>query len=629
MWYGMNPSVSCCTSSEEQGGETSWVCESWALGNPAMSVGTLESARQTFHGGAAGRVDWDWDMNIATNNNPLLLSSHHRHHHHHHHHDHHDSDEHKPHLMPSASAPSFRQYNGVMGPFSGHQNHALGLLNSSGIRSFDGSNDGMNPPAPPSSFHPGLLYSEMPGFSAGGFGCGDSRSQLLGMMSMQQQAEHHHHHHKEGGFHDIVKREELCPGDFQARIGLNLGHRTYFSAEDTAVSRLYKRPRAIPPASQVPRCQAEGCKADLTNAKHYHRRHKVCEFHSKATSVVTGGVQQRFCQQCSRFHVLAEFDEVKRSCRKRLADHNRRRRKPQTNTIVPAVSSAEAATALKVEDDSNNVSGSCNNTSRGTVQASAAAAAAAPVLRTEAQALLNAMSLPLILQNTKGSQMNNNTNTTTANNNNNPMLQQANSQKVTVANQQYVQQQQSGGGGHKGPNLSLSSSSVGMSLCNPRQTTAQDYSGLELALPWLRTTSEYSGSNHRPPPAMDNILHPIISHEKGNVEAFSASSVQNFLPLSGSMSSRELGSSQWMVGSSDSASSLEAGQQMFSLLEPAEHQNRTDEQPQTARPVEYLSHRHQGGLNNKEPVDGNSEAKFSGMQNSLRPFSQSIYDGSM
>ena len=32
----------------------------------------------------------------------------------------------------------------------------------------------------------------------------------------------------------------------------------------------------------------------------------------------------------ARFHVLSEFDEVKRSCRKRLAEHNRRRRKPAT-----------------------------------------------------------------------------------------------------------------------------------------------------------------------------------------------------------------------------------------------------------------------------------------------------------
>ena len=30
-----------------------------------------------------------------------------------------------------------------------------------------------------------------------------------------------------------------------------------------------------------------------------------------------------------RFHLLAEFDDGKRSCRKRLAGHNERRRKPQ------------------------------------------------------------------------------------------------------------------------------------------------------------------------------------------------------------------------------------------------------------------------------------------------------------
>ncbi|EFJ24337.1 hypothetical protein SELMODRAFT_59884, partial [Selaginella moellendorffii] len=75
-------------------------------------------------------------------------------------------------------------------------------------------------------------------------------------------------------------------------------------------------------------CQALGCRADLSTAKHYHRRHKVCEMHSKASTVTAAnGETQRFCQQCSRFHALLEFDEGKRSCRKRLADHNRRRRK--------------------------------------------------------------------------------------------------------------------------------------------------------------------------------------------------------------------------------------------------------------------------------------------------------------
>ncbi|XP_008802805.2 squamosa promoter-binding-like protein 8 [Phoenix dactylifera] len=117
-----------------------------------------------------------------------------------------------------------------------------------------------------------------------------------------------------------------------ARIGLNLGVRTYFSSaspeEEMAVGRVCRR------RTRTARCQAEGCAADLTHAKHYHRRHKVCEFHSKASIVITAGLSQRFCQQCSRFHVLAEFDQGKRSCRKRLADHNRRRRKSQDLTTA-------------------------------------------------------------------------------------------------------------------------------------------------------------------------------------------------------------------------------------------------------------------------------------------------------
>ncbi|XXG71132.1 hypothetical protein AAC387_Pa07g0457 [Persea americana] len=133
----------------------------------------------------------------------------------------------------------------------------------------------------------------------------------------------------------FLKREDGCSGVDggscgNARIGLNLGHRTYFSSRETAVmDRLFKRSRGFYQANQIPRCQVEGCNVDLTNAKQYHKRHRVCEFHSKATKVVlAGGLEQRFCQQCSRFHALCEFDEVKRSCRKRLADHNRRRRKP-------------------------------------------------------------------------------------------------------------------------------------------------------------------------------------------------------------------------------------------------------------------------------------------------------------
>ncbi|GJM92036.1 hypothetical protein PR202_ga08463 [Eleusine coracana subsp. coracana] len=95
-----------------------------------------------------------------------------------------------------------------------------------------------------------------------------------------------------------------------------------------------KRPRSGQAQQAVPACSVEGCTADLSKCRDYHRRHKVCEAHSK-TPVVVNGQQQRFCQQCSRFHLLGEFDEVKRSCRKRLDGHNRRRRKPQPDPLNP------------------------------------------------------------------------------------------------------------------------------------------------------------------------------------------------------------------------------------------------------------------------------------------------------
>ncbi|XP_050372770.1 squamosa promoter-binding-like protein 6 [Argentina anserina] len=80
-------------------------------------------------------------------------------------------------------------------------------------------------------------------------------------------------------------------------------------------------------------CQVHGCNMDLSSSKEYHKRHRVCDAHSKTAIVVVNGIEQRFCQQCSRFHLLCEFDDVKRSCRRRLAGHNQRRRKPQLNTF--------------------------------------------------------------------------------------------------------------------------------------------------------------------------------------------------------------------------------------------------------------------------------------------------------
>ncbi|WOK96625.1 squamosa promoter-binding-like protein 16 [Canna indica] len=91
--------------------------------------------------------------------------------------------------------------------------------------------------------------------------------------------------------------------------------------------------RGLANASQNASCSVDGCKADLSKCREYHRRHKVCEIHSKTPVVLVSGQEQRFCQQCSRFHLLVEFDEVKRSCRKRLDGHNRRRRKPQPSSL--------------------------------------------------------------------------------------------------------------------------------------------------------------------------------------------------------------------------------------------------------------------------------------------------------
>ena len=61
-----------------------------------------------------------------------------------------------------------------------------------------------------------------------------------------------------------------------------------------------KRSRGSYNASQAVLCLVDGCNADLSSCRDYHRRHKVCELHSKTAQVTIGGHKQRFCQQCSR-----------------------------------------------------------------------------------------------------------------------------------------------------------------------------------------------------------------------------------------------------------------------------------------------------------------------------------------
>ncbi|XP_059283326.1 squamosa promoter-binding protein 1-like [Lycium ferocissimum] len=118
--------------------------------------------------------------------------------------------------------------------------------------------------------------------------------------------------------------------------------------------------KGSPNSSSLRSCQADKCSVDLSDAKQYHKRHKVCEYHAKSQVVVVAGLRQRFCQQCSRFHELTEFDESKRSCRRRLAGHNERRRKNSSSSSAdqPPNTIAEGSTrkgTVTLNTDINNM----------------------------------------------------------------------------------------------------------------------------------------------------------------------------------------------------------------------------------------------------------------------------------
>ena len=72
------------------------------------------------------------------------------------------------------------------------------------------------------------------------------------------------------------------------------------SEEEEAVEKKQKGKATTSSSSGTGACQVERCTADMSRAKQYHKRHKVCEFHAKAPLVRISGLYQRFCQQCSR-----------------------------------------------------------------------------------------------------------------------------------------------------------------------------------------------------------------------------------------------------------------------------------------------------------------------------------------
>eukprot|EP00249_Psilotum_nudum_P015767 c25508_g2_i2 orf=1-810(-) len=232
----------------------------------------------------ASRQDWDWENRMILTQHSSACYG--------------DKDgDCKANETADTVGGGLRQYNGLLTANFPHSfsHNAWGVLDAMSI-------GGVGPNIQPSPhifqatsapIYAGVEMAGIGGLSIGNAAFGASpgfdHNQRLGLVNMDHRRM------------DIAK-DIYSPADFTASLGLNLGGRTYFSREDSFLSRFGKRQRPNTPGLQVAMCQAEGCKADLSVAKHYHRRHKVCQFHSKASTVTIDGNTQRFCQQCSRFH---------------------------------------------------------------------------------------------------------------------------------------------------------------------------------------------------------------------------------------------------------------------------------------------------------------------------------------
>lgn len=105
------------------------------------------------------------------------------------------------------------------------------------------------------------------------------------------------------------------------------------------------------------RCQVPECEADITELKGYHKRHRVCLRCANATHVVLDGLSKRYCQQCGKFHILPDFDEGKRSCRRKLERHNNRRRRKPADSKGITEKEQEHSMAEEVSCDDDGVKG--------------------------------------------------------------------------------------------------------------------------------------------------------------------------------------------------------------------------------------------------------------------------------
>lgn len=101
----------------------------------------------------------------------------------------------------------------------------------------------------------------------------------------------------------VVKKEEAAAAFVDSDDDDDDGGYDFCLQEDEDDNRnsSSKKKKASSGGSGLRSCQVDKCTAGLSDAKQYHRRHKVCEVHAKAQVVLVGGIRQRFCQQCSRF----------------------------------------------------------------------------------------------------------------------------------------------------------------------------------------------------------------------------------------------------------------------------------------------------------------------------------------
>jgi len=92
------------------------------------------------------------------------------------------------------------------------------------------------------------------------------------------------------------------------------------------------------------RCTVDNCGEPCVSV--YCRRYHTCREHIGALHVVRGGAEVRFCQRCSSFQPIADFDGDRHTCRDALHAYNSARREMRkTNKDKRKKAAAEAGEA--------------------------------------------------------------------------------------------------------------------------------------------------------------------------------------------------------------------------------------------------------------------------------------------